>query len=204
MRYISRRFFQWLFRNPIFSIHFFILALLSVDAAAQIPLGFKVGVNFNRGVIREHGDVYHDWQLRSETGYHLGVFTRLKLSNKISFVPELQFAKKRAFDMQDGSKSYHMYLEMPLLFSYQPVSWISIQAGGSLGLNLYEIPEATFKKYDAGLLGGLQFNLTKKFSVGARYFYGLIPFSTVRFAGTNVKFGYFNEDMYLYLSYYLK
>lgn len=53
-----------------------------IVASAQIPVGFKAGINTNRIAVRDTS--YPDTDnSNAELSFHLGVFTKLKLSSKL-------------------------------------------------------------------------------------------------------------------------
>jgi hypothetical protein len=178
-----------------------------VHVQAQIPLGFKAGINTNKIVVRNttvpNGD--------SDAGvsFHLGVFSKLKLSDKFHFIPEVQFIQKQQTNY--GGKFRLSYIELPLLISYRPVPPISIEAGPSFGLNIGSSLSAdVYKKADIGVVGGLRFNLTSKWSLLARYYYGVTPiekiYITFNPSGSlpPIDMKFYNQTFQFSVAYYLK
>ncbi len=70
------------------------------------------------------------------------------------------------------------YLSIPILLSFRPVKFISLQAGPQFGIlmsgdqNLVQNGQNAFKKGDFSLVGGAQLNLAG-LKIGARYVLGL-------------------------------
>jgi hypothetical protein len=130
----------------------FFSMLVAVIVHAQIPLGFKAGVNTNTIVVRNAVDEYDD---DSEIGvaFHLGVFTKLKLPGKFNLIPELQFIQKQS---KYSSGNFRLsYIELPFLISYQTFQRLSIEPGPSIGLNIASnLYVDSFKKADGGIVGG--------------------------------------------------
>jgi hypothetical protein len=175
---------------------------------SQIPLGFKVGVNTNTIVVRGVSSEYWD---NSDPGisFHLGVFTKLKLSNKLNFIPEVQFIQKLS-DFSSGNFKLN-YIELPLFISYEPIQWLNVEAGPSLGLNVSSnLHGDVYKKPDAGVIAGLRFNLTSKWSLLGRYYYGVTPIEEAYFTRPQQSpprpetFKFYNETFQLSVAYYLK
>jgi hypothetical protein len=191
-------------RTVLFLYMTFIVAI----AHAQIPLGFKAGINTNKIVVRDAAGQFDD---DSDIGvsFHLGVYTKLKLSDKFNFIPELQFIQKQS---KSSSGNIRLnYIELPLLISYQPIQWLNIEAGPSLGLNIgSNLYADVYESVDGGINGGLRFNLTPKWSILGRYYYGVTPIEKIYFTmgpvGTPppavIKF--YNETLQFSVAYYLK
>ncbi|HEY9049650.1 MAG TPA: porin family protein [Ohtaekwangia sp.] len=169
---------------------------------AQIPLGFKAGVNVNTIGIRHKQNEALGFD--SYTSFHVGVFTKLKFSNKFTFIPELQFIEKGA-----GGGVKLGYIEAPLVLSYQPIALLNIEAGPSIGVNVSNNTILDYNKTDFGAIGGLRFNLTPKWSLLGRYYYGISNLDKVYFnAGPNgVAQGWtalYNRNFQFSVAYYLR
>lgn len=156
-------------------------------AMSQISFGVKGGMNLNRLVITNLPD-HVEYNTKSLFSYHAGVFSNIKLSDKFSLIPELQFIQKgyKVIDNyatpSDEARYKINYLEMPVMISYTPVKLLSIELGPTAGLNLGTrvVSDAgsnsiddLFEDFEFGLTGGLRFNLNEKFSITGRYYYGL-------------------------------
>ena len=179
---------------------------------AQIPLGFKAGINSNK-IASRNVPFDYSYSLKSAISFHVGVFTKLKLSNKLNFIPELRFIQKCGKPNSPNS-NFTMklsYIEFPLLISYQPLAWLSIEAGPSVGFNIGDnTNNDSYNLTDAGGIGGFRFNLTPKWSIITHYYYGMSPIGKFYFnSGPNsvlpaeeVKI--YNQNIQLSVAYYLK
>jgi hypothetical protein len=190
------------------TVLFLYLMFVIVIAHAQIPLGFKAGVNINTTVIRNSFGSIDDG-FDPGVSFHLGVFSKLKLSEKFSFIPELQFIQKQS-RYSTGNMRLN-YIELPLLISYQPIQWLHIEAGPSLGLNVgSNLYADVYESPDGGINGGLRFNLTPKWSVLGRYYHGVTPIEKIQFtngpAGTPpaAMAKFYNQTLQFSAAYYLK
>lgn len=139
---------------------------VAINGFGQIPLGFKVGVNINQMELRGAPSALSTEGFATKTSFHAGIFTKIELSPKFNLIPELQYIDKKS--------SYELrYIELPLLLSYSPLSWVSIEAGGSFGFNVHRsVGIFAFDDPDGGVLGGLRFSY-RQWSLLARYYYGL-------------------------------
>ena len=172
----------------------------------QIPMGFKGGINTNEMVLRSES-ANSSGGYEQGISFHISVFTKLKLSNKFSLIPELQLIQKQA--KATDTKIKLTYIELPVVISYQPIRWLSVEGGPSIG---YKIGDSTDRNYfesiDIGLTGGLRFNISSQFSVLGRYYYGLTPVGEIYFTnsagGTAAEFIFYNQGLQFSLSYYLK
>ncbi len=156
-------------------------------AMSQVSFGVKGGMNLNHLVITNLPDQV-EYDTKALLSYHAGVFSNIKLSDKFSVIPELQFIQK-GYKMIDNyaTPSYEAnhkinYLELPLMISYTPVKLLSIELGPTAGLSMGTkvVSDAgsnsindLYEDFEFGLTGGLRFNLNEKFSITGRYYYGL-------------------------------
>jgi hypothetical protein len=175
---------------------------------AQIPLGFKAGINSNK-IASRNVPFDYSYSLKSAISFHVGVFTKLKLSNKLNFIPELQFIQKSGKSHNSDFTTKLSYLELPLLISYQPLAWLSIEAGPSIGFNVGHNTNL-LTSTDAGGIGGFRFNLTSKWSIITHYYYGMSPIGKIHFTSDpsspivyeDAKI--YNQTIQFSLAYYLK
>jgi hypothetical protein len=189
-----------------------ILLMICVSGCSQIPLGFKAGVNVSKIVMEDvpKGSVEEDYS--SVASFHVGIFSKLRLSNKFDFIPELQYIRKGYHYKSTYSEGDIRldYIELPLLISYTPISLLAIEAGPSAGI---KVKESTYIKLyestDVGVVGGLRFNLTSKWSALARYYYGITSVNDIYFnSGPNQgpveKVSTYNRNLQFSIAYYLK
>jgi hypothetical protein len=158
-----------------------VLAIATVSVKAQfIQLGLKAGTN----VFKIDGKSFSD---EFRFGYHAGGFMQLKLSDKWHLQPELlwnQYNTKtdtsfgNIYKISNLSDVKLNYLSVPILLSYTPSKFISLQAGPQFGVlmdknrGLFQNGREAFKTGDLSMLAGLQLNLGSLRLTG-RYVIGL-------------------------------
>lgn len=157
------------------------LAISSVSVAQGFHMGIKGGTNMLKIDDKSFQDEY-------KFGYNLGAFAEINFNKKWGIQPEVLWSQSNyttATDLEDmipGSKSDMNvtlnYLQMPLLLSYRPAKFISLQAGPQFGIlidedkSLLQNGGDAFKKGDFSMLAGAQLNLGP-LKAGARYAIGL-------------------------------
>lgn len=117
-----------------------VLLSISTSNAQEIKLGAKAGVNLST----IEGDFTQN--IESYTGFHLGGFAEVVISEKFSFQPELLFSaqgyNESSFDSGfNFSRDYKAevranYLNMPLMAKYYVTDGLSIEAGPYVGVLL--------------------------------------------------------------------
>jgi hypothetical protein len=185
-----------------------VIAILSFPSFAQNYFGVKGGINVN--TIRLSDDFPNDpSELASSIGYHVGAFYHIRVREKISFIPELQFSTKGAKSKTGSDESVFRlsYLELPLIFSFRVVDKLSIDAGAYAA---YKVGENTysgdlFKDFDAGFTGGLRVNFSDRIGITARYCMGVTPIVTAYFRDFNnnpiVEVKSFNRNIQFGMTY---
>ena len=139
-------------------------------ANAQIQYGIKAGVNFESfGEIDFNNLSSESFNGNSQTGFHLGLYTTLKLS-PFYLRPEFQFSYSVANYQEYGEIKINK-VEVPILIGYKILKPLSVFAGPSFqyiiskkGLSLGEIE----KKYTVGLQIGTNLELGR-FGIGVRF-----------------------------------
>jgi hypothetical protein len=167
----------------------FTLAVVAISfSAAQAQyFGIKGGLNFSKLNTGNTLDL-EDFNDKYLTGLHVGGYVNLKLSEKLSFQPELMYAMKGTkFDYEllgaPGEVKLRLdYIEIPLLAVYNIGSMIQLQAGPYIGFLVNadytsdsdeeSIDTDNFESFDFGLSGGVAFNFSA-LQVGGRYNYGI-------------------------------
>ena len=163
------------------------VAIVSMNAMAQVQFGAKVGVDATNfwGT-----DVPHGMQLN----YQAGLLMEYKFSPKFAIAPEAVFAAQggkyngKALDfgdmLIDTDMTFHSnYINVPVMFKYYVAPAFSIDFGPQVGFNVYskysiedhdavDIKDAT-KSVDFGVGLGGTYNLTEKAFVQARYTMGM-------------------------------
>ena len=193
----------------LFWLAFGFCFLLVIPTYAQIPLGIKGGVVVNEITFRKPiPENSRPWQYESLVSAHLGFFSKVKISDAFTFIPELQFIQKQSILKAFGSRNIKLgYIEAPLIISYTPIQWLGIDAGGSAAVNIEDSSLGNqYSSFDAGLIGGLRFNVTDEFSVLGRFYYGVTPINTIGFSRVGVprvEYDAYNQNLQFALSYYL-
>jgi hypothetical protein len=171
-------------------IFFQILLVVSNHSNAQgLTYGIKGGINYS--------SLNLDYTSldKSRTGYHIGGFLNVPLSDRFSVQPEVLYSTKGAkvnydfFDFLKGNVSLDLkYLDVPVLGVYRINPMFELQAGpyasvllGSQVSNNTLIPflntsfdtgRGVFSKMDYGFIGGVGINLGN-LGAGVRYNHGL-------------------------------
>jgi len=161
----------------------------TTEADLTPKFGIKAGPSFTNLYI----DDIDDEQMK--LGLNAGFFAKIPISKGVSFQPELLYHNKGSrvnydnFILGNGEYRFNLhYLEMPILFSFNVAKNFNIHAGGYasylLGADIKDVNEDgtiedidqldadNFNRFDAGLVGGLGIDVGK-FTIGARYNYGL-------------------------------
>jgi hypothetical protein len=170
----------------------------------ESKFGIKGGVNFSNLYTKDVDDQ------NVLTGYTIGVFTQVPLTNWVSFQPELLYTTKGAeleYDnaFVEGTGKFRLnYIEVPVLLKINLTDHFNIHAGpyaaflvnskitnedanGNINFE-DEVDSNDLNKFDYGLAAGLGFDFDN-FGIGARYNYGLSTVGKERsFAGTTYTF----------------
>ncbi len=158
--------------------------ILSVTSFAQggFHLGVKGGVNLTKidGV---------SFKQEFKHGYNLGAFAEINFNDKWGIQPEVLWNQAAArtstqFDdfYDEGFSEFKNvkldYLSIPLLLSYRPGKFVTLQAGPQFGIllnqndDLLQNGKNAFNSGDFSLLGGIQLNFGGV-KLGGRYVVGL-------------------------------
>lgn len=159
-----------------------VAVILSATSFAQFRIGPKLGANI--GKIEGSG-----FNEQFKLGYHLGVFAEIPLGKKFGIQPEILWNQINS-DTASGFRSIYSnldenvrnpqlnYLSIPLLLSYKPSKFLSLQAGPQYGILLnrnrtfIDNGREAFKSGDFSLLLGAQLNILSV-RVYGRYMIGL-------------------------------
>lgn len=110
-----------------------LVCLLTVSANAQFSFGIKAGYNRN-GVYTRSNPIYPNY--RSMDGFHIGLYSQFRLTDKLSLNPELQYIKKGPANFQYSNLNY---MEMPVLLNFQAWKSLSIEVGPTIGAPIFGI-----------------------------------------------------------------
>jgi hypothetical protein len=159
--------------------------LISVYSFGQFSLGVKAGLNINNIAIKDEPSGM-ETDKKATMGFHVGVYTKLAISKKFSFIPELQFSQrgyKFPSIISSDSRVNMNYLELPLLLSYSPVEFLNIDLGSTIAYKISTVMKSDGmsrkmgddfdEDLDIGITGGLRFNVSEKIAVIGRYYYGV-------------------------------
>jgi hypothetical protein len=140
-----------------------------------VQFGAKIGWNYNYA--KSEFDYKNDQSL---SGWHAGLYARVTLAKKLYLTPEFQFSA-RNYSLELFSHDFHFgYIEVPLLLSWTPAKWISLEAGPNVAFkissNEFPLEDAFDKNVDLGFVAGPRVNITNNLSVVARYWVSTVPF----------------------------
>lgn len=154
-------------------------------ASASMAQGFHLGIKGGANLLKIDDKSFKD---EFKFGYNLGAFTEIDFSKKFGIQPEVLWSQstyRTAGNIDevipDSKSDFDVklnYLQIPILLSYRPVKFLSLQAGPQFGIlidedrTLLQNGGDAFKKGDFAMLGGAQLNLGP-LKAGARYAIGL-------------------------------
>ena len=173
-------------KNLIPFLIFFLLE--SSFVYSQVSFGVKAGVNIDYLIPEKDQVSSLSLTTTSGTGFHIGGFSKLKITKAFFFIPELQFIHKKMIDGNgnDSGKLTANYLEVPLLISYAPVRIVNFDLGPGVNYAMsstYELlnrkSKEFLKKVDIGINAGVRMNITSSIAVIGRYYHGLINNSKI-------------------------
>ncbi len=169
-----------------------LLLLLVVLASSGFAQGFHIGVKGGANLYKISGTAFKS---EFDYGYTAGLFAEIKLAKHWALQPEVLWNQSVTHTTDDFRRIYHTtaselldiklnYLTIPLLLSYRPSKFITLQAGPQYGLlinqsqDLVQNGKNAFKSGDLSLLSGLQFNIGG-LKVGGRYVVGVTNINNV-------------------------
>lgn len=163
-----------------------LLTMLALSTISFAQGGFHLGVKGGVNLTKVDGKSFKQ---EFKHGYNLGAFAEINFNDKWGLQPELLWNQSVAQTSDDFSDIYSEgidelkdvtlnYVSIPLLLSFKPSKFITLQAGPQFGIlldkeqNLFENGRQAFKSGDFSLLGGVQLNFAGA-KVGGRYVVGL-------------------------------
>jgi hypothetical protein len=172
-----------------FAITFLVLICVS-KCYSQTLFGIKGGVNYNDIVI-ENAPFLPISLYRPNIGFHVGVFTHIRISN-LYFNPELLFIQRgcNSSEYLFGSikpgadtRINLNYIELPLMFTLFRFKLLSLEAGPNTSIKLSakeisdnrkkDVSDRFYKPFDFGISGGIRAIIGQKISIAGRYYHGL-------------------------------
>lgn len=175
------------------SIYVMLLLLTTGIVTAQDgsggKIGIKAGVNFSNYYVHDVSDQ------DLKTAYHVGLFFKAPINDRVSIQPEVLFSQKGStlyYDNAFASGTVDLtvnYIDVPILFRVDLVPGFYISAGPYVSFMVNatvedvdsdgstnfeeELDKSDFNEFDWGVAGGFGFEIGS-FNIGARYNYGLV------------------------------
>jgi hypothetical protein len=170
-----------------------LLLLTTGIVKAQDEAGSKIGIKAGLNLSNYYVHDVNDQDLK--TGFHVGIFLKSPINERVSFCPEILFSQKGSTLYYDNSFAKGTldlttnYIDAPLLFRVDLVPGFYITAGPYLSFLVNasvkdanpngtakfekELDKTDFNEFDWGMSGGLGFEFGA-FNIGARYNYGFV------------------------------
>ncbi|MFD1163055.1 MULTISPECIES: porin family protein [Hwangdonia] len=135
----------------------FAVALFGLTSINAQNFGLKAGADFASMKLKADGDNVST----SETGFYIGAFVEVEVSDSFIFQPEVLYVSVEELDQ----------IAIPLLAKFPVSEEFNILAGPALGVLLDTEPGA--KSFNFGLEAGIGYDITENFLLEARYNMGL-------------------------------
>lgn len=181
-----------------------------IPSFSQLQFGFKSGLNLSTISNVSYGSDYN------RTAYfNIGITTRLNLSRRFYFSPQLLFSEKGTslLLIPSGTMRMHLnYLSMPLYFGFKLTKAIAIQAGPEIAYLIIANDKSSgsssndvtdlHNRWELGLSTGLNIQLGKQLFSELLFNYGLTnvrPSYSASFPATGR-----NNLLQINLGYYFK
>ncbi len=145
--------------------------------AQEAKFGVKAGLNLSNVT----GDVSGN---SVKAGFQAGGFVEFKVSEKFSVQPEVLYSLQGAkYDEEGTNVDFNLsYFNIPVMAKYYVADGFSLEAGPQLGFLLSAKAKGggvtvdvkdSFESIDFGMNVGAGYDITDRFSIGARYGFGL-------------------------------
>ncbi len=180
----------------------------------KTPLGLKGGVNYSTydGEI----DPLFDAKYTRKFGYYLGIFTEIKLNDKLKLKPELFYSLRGSEILFENVQSSSVFgdeiwrineksISLPVIIQYNIAPKINLEAGPQFSSILgydekviqspnknfegTEFPEEAYDNLDVAIVAGIGFKLNEKFSITSRYVKGITERDARKVKTSVVNFG---------------
>lgn len=164
-----------------------VIVFMAITTHNAYSQSFKFGIKGGADIKKLTGKSFDD---NFSYGYHLGGFIELGLTDKFGIQPEVYFSQVNIDTSSNFSDIYTVnsfkkissvqlkYISIPILLSFKPNKFISLQGGPQFGIlmdngnTVLQNGKDAFKKGDFSMLAGLQLNISKLRLYG-RYGIGL-------------------------------
>lgn len=158
--------------------------ILLTSTAVVVAQDFEAGIKGGAEIHKIDGKAFAD---EFSYGYHAGAFAQLKFGKKWGIQPEVLFTSVKVdtsssfstvYDFKSVSDVKLQYLKIPLLLTYSPNPFVTLQVGPQYGIlldnqkSLVNNGKAAFSNGDFSMVGGLQLNISK-LRIYGRYAVGL-------------------------------
>jgi len=171
--------------------------------------GFHIGIKGGTNLYKIEGRSFNQ---EFRYGYTAGIFSEINFDKHWGIQPEVLWNQFNTRTTEEFKNIYHPslsdvrdvklnYLSVPLLASYRPLKFFTIQAGPQFGIlinrkqDLLDNGRNAFKYGDLSLLGGVQFNIGG-LKIGGRYSIGLLDIKNLGGGET-----WRNHDFQLYAGF---
>jgi hypothetical protein len=177
---------------------------------AQTLFGVKAGLNISSIHVVNLPKSFRGPEALA--GFHLGVYTRAKIDDRVFLYPELLYTQRGA---RDGDIKLKInYIELPIIFSYALIETLAIDGGASLAFRISAKAKADGasanlgslydKKIDLGINAGVRFQFSEKLSGTARYYFGALPIAKsviTDFGGNSYEMKEYNRSIQVGIAY---
>lgn len=162
----------------------FLVLCLTIFATSTFAQHIKFGVKAGADIKKLSGKSFDD---QFSYGYHAGAFTEIGITKKFGIQPEVYFSQvnidtsnafSAVYDFKKISNIQLKYINIPILLSFKPNKFVSLQAGPQFGIlmdkgnTVLQNGQNAFKQGDFGVLAGIQMNISH-FRLYGRYAVGL-------------------------------
>ncbi len=148
---------------------------LSNVNAQETKFGAKAGVDFASMKFKVSGLSVTN----SETGFYVGGFAEIEVSDAFTFQPELLYVSISSNDVSFDQ------INIPLLAKFGVSEKLNVLAGPALGF-LLDSPDGQ-KSFNYGIEAGAAYDITEELFVEARYNLGLADLFENAPSGTSLK-----------------
>ncbi len=180
---------------------------------SKSPFSFKVGYNISNVILSPEPLN----MVTSKNSFHFGIVANdIKIDNHIGLQPELLYSMQGFKVGGLGNVGLH-YVSLPLLLKLNMGSNASILVGPQIsylanarigiGNDLFSVKyDGLFQKWDASVVGGLEYKVSDKLAIGGRYAMGINNINKNFTIGNNSFNDYFslkNSTAQFYLTFSL-
>jgi outer membrane protein with beta-barrel domain len=160
-------------------------AQLIPDDDHVIKPTYHIGIKGGMNMFQVNGSQFTNG---FQSGFDAGVFGEINVTPQWGVQPEILYSQTGfktsstfTTSIQNGVNNYSgkmNYLSIPILITYTPITWLSVQAGPQYSIlltndkNVLQGTGTAFKNGDFSFVFGLQGNV-KRLKVGVRYVVGV-------------------------------